>query len=125
VGTGVAAGGVYSIQVSALSDGPHAITAKASGGAGNESVPSAALILTIDTQAPAVPSTPVLDPASDTGVPGDNRTEVVAPTFTGTATVSSTVRLFSDGILVGTGVATGGAYSIQVSALTDGPHAIT
>ena len=34
------------------------------------------------------------------------------PTFTGTADSGSTVTIYSDGVAVGSGVASGGAYSI-------------
>ena len=53
VGSGVAAGGNYSITTSALADGPHSITAKATDTAGNTSLASAALSVVIDTAAPA------------------------------------------------------------------------
>src|SRR5207249_2122706 len=43
VGSGVAVGGEYSVTTSELADGPHAITAVATDGAGNPSASSAAL----------------------------------------------------------------------------------
>ena len=125
VGSGVATGGNYSITTSALADGPHSITAKATDTAGNASAASAALSVVIDTAAPAAPSTPDLAAASDSGNSTDNNTNVAAATFTGTAEAGSTVTIFSDGVAVGSGVATGGNYSIPTSALADGPHSIT
>src|SRR5262249_42171083 len=87
---------------------------------------SAALSVTIDTSAPVAPSVPVLAPGADSGTSNsDNVTNVAAPTFTGTAETGSTVTLFSDGVAVGSGVATGGGYSITVSTLSDGTHDIT
>ena len=41
----------------ALADGTHGITAKATDVAGNVSIASAALAVTIDTKAPAAPTT--------------------------------------------------------------------
>jgi gliding motility-associated-like protein len=83
----------------------------------------------IDTTLPVAPSTPVLATASDSGIsPSDNITSVVLPVFTGTAEAGATVTLYdTDGTTVlGTGVATGGNWSITVSpALTEGPHTIT
>ena len=70
------------------SDGFHAIRARA-----NYSYPatsgwsdySDALIVNLDTVSPAAPQTPVLDPSSDTGKPGDNITTDDTPTLTVTA----------------------------------------
>ena len=126
VGSGVATGGSYSITTSTLSGGTHNITAKATDLAGNVSVVSSALSVTIDTTAPATPSVPDLDPASDTGVSNtDNITDVATAVFNGTAETGSTVTIFSDGTAVGSGVATGGSYSIITSALAIGTHSIT
>ena len=55
---------------------------------------------------------------SDSGTRGDNITNVTTPTFTGTAEAGSTVSIFSDLVQVGSGTATGGAYTITTSALT-------
>ena len=49
LGTGTATGGNYSIVTSALSSGAHALTAKATDAAGNVSVASGSLSVTIDT----------------------------------------------------------------------------
>src|SRR5262249_46027859 len=62
----------------------------------------------------------------DTGVSNtDNITKLTALTFTGTAEAGSTVKLFSDGVQVGSGTPTGGAYSITTGTLTSGVHSIT
>lgn len=54
VGSGTATGGSYTISVSTLGAGVHNITARATDIAGNVSVASSALAVTIDTTAPAV-----------------------------------------------------------------------
>ena len=78
-----------------------------------------------DATAPSPPSTPDLAVASDSGASGtDNVTNVKTPTFTGTAEAGSTVKIFSDGVPVGTGTATAGAYSIISVSLSDGTHSI-
>ncbi len=59
VGSGTATGGNYSIAVSTLSQGVHSITARATDVAGNVSVASGALALTIDTTAPVVTETKI------------------------------------------------------------------
>jgi hypothetical protein len=126
VGSGTATGGVYTITTSALSAGTHVITATATDAAGNASVASPTLSVTIDNVAPAAPSTPDLIASADSGVSAtDNITNVVTPTFSGAAEAGATVTIFSDGVAVGSGVATGGNYSVTTSALTDGSHAIT
>ena len=80
----------------------------------------------LDTVAPAVPASPDLLAASDSGVSStDNITDVTTPTFTGTAEAGSTVTLFDGSIVVGTGVATAGAWSITASSLASGTHSIT
>src|SRR5262249_42863277 len=95
--------------------------------AGNTSSPSAALVLTIDTQAPAAPATPVLDPGSDSGVKGDNLTNVTLPTLTGTAEAGSTVTLYDGSTVLGTTTVNAtGAWSFTVSTtLADGAHSLT
>src|SRR5439155_6032868 len=92
-----------------LADGAYSFTAVATDGAGNTGPASAAFAVTVDTTINA-PSTPALSPASPDGVTSDS-----TPTFTGTAEAGSTVRILSDGVQVGTGVATGGSFTITVT----------
>ena len=127
VGSGVATGGNYSIALgTALADAAHSITAKASDAAGNTGVASGVLTLTIDTTAPAAPSLPALDAATDSGAAGDNLTDFARPRLDGTAESGATVTIYSDGVAVGSGVATGGNYSIALgTALADAAHSIT
>ncbi len=114
VGTGVATGGAYTVQLSAaLGDGTYSVTATATDAAGNVSAAGPAFVLTIDTTAPAAPSVPALLAADDSGTTGDGITNVKQPRLTGTAAAGATVRLYVAGSLIGTGVATGGVYTIQ------------
>jgi len=128
LGTATADGsGNWSITASTLSAGSHTITAKATDIAGNVSVASSGLAVTIDTSA-AAPSTPDLAAGSDTGVTTDNITSITTPTFTGTAEANATVRLYdTDGTTVlGTATADGsGNWSITSSTLSAGSHTIT
>lgn len=79
-----------------------------------------------DTQPPPVPSVPDLAASSDNGSSNsDNITNDNTPTFTGTAEAGSTVKIFVNGVEKGSGVATGGNYSITTSALDDGSHPVT
>jgi hypothetical protein len=80
-----------------------------------------------DTLAPAAPSVPVLDAASDSGVShSDNLTSTGTPTLSGQAEAGATVKLYDGATLVGTGTAdSGGNWSIVSSTLAEGNHALT
>ncbi|HTB80040.1 MAG TPA: Ig-like domain-containing protein [Opitutaceae bacterium] len=83
---------------------------------------------TLDTTAPAAPSTPDMTAGTDTGSSNsDNITNNTTPTFTGTAESGSTVTLYdTDGTTVlGTATATGGNWSITSSSLSSGSHTLT
>src|SRR6266568_3024753 len=86
--------------------------------------------VTWDVTAPAVPGTPNMTTATDSGYStSDNITSNTMPAFTGSpAEAGSTVTIYSDGSLVGTGSASGytGTGGItNTTALTDGSHNIT
>ncbi|HVZ43899.1 MAG TPA: Ig-like domain-containing protein [Ramlibacter sp.] len=82
--------------------------------------------IVIDTKAPLAPSTPDMTAATDTGSSStDNITGVTTPTFTGTAETGATVNLYDGVTLIGTGVATGGHWTITSSSLSLGAHSIT
>ena len=118
-------GGGWSTTYTPGADGTKSVQVRQTDLAGNVS-PAATLVFTIDTTPPAAPSVPVLDPSTDSGVPGDNVTNFNKPECTGTAEAGATVTIFSDGVAVGSGVAVGGNYSIVVTtALADGARSIT
>ena len=118
--------GIWSITITTdLTDGARVITAKATDAAGNVSDASASLTITIDTQKPATPVAPVLDPASNTGSVADNITADTTPTFTGNAENDAIVKLYVNGVENGGVVASGGSWSITTTALTDGAKSIT
>src|SRR6185369_3050700 len=130
LGTGVASGGAFSITTTALGQGSHTITAKATDTAGNQGAASTAYHVTIDTSAPAAPAITSLtdDVLPVTGTVADNGFSNDATlTIAGTAEAGSTVTLYdTDGTTVlGTGVASGGAFSITTTALGQGSHTIT
>ncbi|MEQ7798604.1 Ig-like domain-containing protein [Pedobacter sp. ASV1-7] len=84
--------------------------------------------IVIDTQAPSAPSTPVLAVGSDSGTSStDKITNITTPVITGTAESGSTVTLYdSDGTTVlGSGVASGGNWSITTTTLSQGSHTLT
>jgi len=74
---------------------------------------------------PAAPSTPDQAPSSDSGASGtDNVTKDNTPTFRGTATAGTEVRLFANGTQVGSSPITNGNYSVTAD-LADGTYSIT
>jgi hypothetical protein len=136
IGTGTvtdATTGAWTATVTtALSDGVHQITAKAADAAGNVSVLSSAVSITIDTIPPPAPINLTLDPASDSGTLGDNTTNDNTPTITGRGyVVGQTVQLFEGAtalsptaVVDGTGLI--GHWSITLSSpLSDGSHILT
>jgi hypothetical protein len=129
LGTAIAnANGVWSVATSLLGEGSHTITAKQTDTAGNVSSASAALTLTIDTEAPAAPAAPLLSPASDSGVAGDQITYIATPVLTGTVAPNASVVLYDgDGVTVlGSATADGsGQWSIASLPLSLGYHALT
>ena len=129
LGTATVVGdGTWSVTPDApLSEGSHDLSVTMTDAAGNESDPSAALSLVIDTTAPDAPAAPTLDSASDSGVQGDNTTNDGQPAITGSgATPSDIVTLYdTDGTTVlGTGIVTGdGTWSVTPDApLLEGSH---
>ncbi|MDP1689730.1 MAG: Ig-like domain-containing protein, partial [bacterium] len=129
VGSGTLTGGdqtVTGISVSDLDDGTLTAsvtltdTATNTGNAGTDTA-------TKDVGVPSAPSTPDLAAASDSNIDTDNITNVTTPIFTGTAESGSTVTAYDTNgtTVIGTGIATGGNYSMVVSTLSSGVHSIT
>ena len=94
-------------------------------------ISSATATVTIDTVAGSAPSAPVLaafdannTTVSDSTTQGDNTTNATTPTFTGTAALGATVKLYNNGSTtpIGTGVADGntGIYTIKVTTPLNG-----
>lgn len=84
-------------------------------------------LVNINANAPTTPSTPMLDPSTDSGVKGDNVTNVTTPLLTGTAQAGSTVVFFDFGAPIGSTLATsGGTYAfVPAVQLGNGQHSIT
>jgi hypothetical protein len=110
--TGLTDGGSYDLRVISTDNASNTFT-------------SPTMTVTVDNTPPATPSTPVLAPASDSGVADDNRTNDTTPTFTGTAAAGTTVRIFDGMTQVGSATATGGVWSITTSVLSQAAHTIT
>jgi VCBS repeat-containing protein len=105
--------------------GSNTLKVKVTDLAGNDSAMySAAYVL--DTLAPSAPSAPDLSAGSDSGIfLDDNWTNVTSPTLTGTAEAGATITLYDGATVIGTGVATGGVWSIPISGLASGTYQIT
>ncbi|MCK7453679.1 BapA/Bap/LapF family large adhesin [Enterobacter chengduensis] len=131
VGTGTAdASGSWSILLSTtLTAGAHSFTAQATDAAGNTSASSTSFSLTVDITPPALPVlTSILDDVGNAPTPVANGgfTNDAQPTITGTAEAGSTVKIFDNGVQIGSVTATGGAWSYTPSpALSNGPHTLT
>jgi large repetitive protein len=130
IGTGIvtnAATGAWTATVTtALPNGTLPLTAKATDAAGNVSVLSSGLAITIDTTLPAVPTRPILD--SSTNSSGLNITNFNKPKITGNGQAGSTVQLFDGATALSpTAVVDAfGHWSITLSAaLSDGVHNLT
>lgn len=112
-------------SISVAGNGLHTLTFSAEDNTGNVS-PTSTVLIRIDTVPPDAPSAPRLTTASDTGISSvDAITKVTAPVFTGTAEDGATVALYDGSTLVGSGVASGGVYTISSRTLTPGSHSIT
>ncbi len=118
------AAGTWTFTSAALPQGGHALTAKAVDASGNVSDPSAEVKVTIDTQAPAVPTVPDLAAGSDSAVNDDNVTSDNTPTFVGGAEAGSTVRLIEGTEQRGSVVATAAGYSVTSQQLGDGARTV-
>ena len=116
IGTASANGsGAWSFATGTLADGSHAFTAKALDAAGNLSVASSALNVKVDTVAPNAPN--IISDAVASGT---------ALIVTGTAEAGSTVKLFDNTTLVGTGIASAsGAWNINTGSLSGGTQNLT
>ena len=116
----VAPNGTWTFTSSVLTDGVHQITTTATDTAGNTSVASPALAVTIDTTAPTLAA--ALNASSDTGTVGDGITSDTTPTISGTGTNGDTITVIMPGSgEVLTAVVVNGVWSVTPTyALTDG-----
>ncbi len=127
IGSAIAAPtGTWTITAAPLADGTHAIAAIATDTAGNVSLASVALAVTIDTTALAA-SPPDMTAATDKGASNsDNITNDATPTFTGTAQAGGTITLLDGATTIGTARANAaGVWTITSAALADGMHSIS
>jgi predicted secreted protein len=126
IGHATATGGIWQITAAALGEGSHTVTAKAFDAAGNASVASGAISITVDSAKPAAMAAPTLALVSDSGVPGDGISKVATPLFSGSAEALAQVTLYDGATAIGTVKAgADGAWQLKAPALLDGVHAIS
>jgi len=114
----------YDYTGTTLADGTYSFTATATDAAGNTSAISTALIVKVDTAAPAAPV--VAGITTDTSTPGDGITRDNTLVLNGTAEANSTVELFQDSVSIGTAPADGsGVWSFATATLADGAYGFT
>ncbi|WP_182422050.1 Ig-like domain-containing protein [Aureimonas sp. ME7] len=86
--------GDWSITTSTLTSGAHTLTIRTEDLAGNLSVPSDGLAVTIDTTPAAVPAIPALAVGNDTGTSTTDRiTKINTPTFAGSGVSEANVTI--------------------------------
>ena len=117
--TASAVDGTFAVTpISPLADGPYSLQSVALDAAGNKSIGSVVLKLTISGTLPSVPTIGLLA-ADDTGIPADGVTNVNRPHLIGVTDAGIRVDLLNAAdVVVGTGTSsvTDGTYSIQPTA---------
>ena len=116
--------GNWSYTTLALPDGRHSFTSTDTNSAGNTSAPSSALVVTVDTVAPARPTVSSFSP--DTAPTGDGQTTATNLTLTGMGEANSTIQVFDGTSLLGTApVNAVGNWSIAANNLAVGSHSFS
>src|SRR5262249_40774323 len=129
LGTATVSGGNWSFTTSALSDGLHTLTAKATDIAGNITT-TPGVTATVDTTAPTetISSTIGTDTRSATTISSGGLTKDNTLALTGTVSDTNGVlptQRYDDLTLLGTATVSGGNWSYTTSALSDGLHTLT
>jgi hypothetical protein len=127
VAEGACVDGGYSLSPSsALSDGERSLTVKATNIAGNTSQASGATIVTILTSTPSTPDAPDLVADSDSGLSdSDNLTNDTSPSLSGSCLSNTVVAIYVDDTLATQQACDNGTYSVTLSGIADGVHAVT
>jgi hypothetical protein len=127
IGTATAnASGAWSFTAAALSTGSHSITAAATDVAGNTSVASKAVAVTV-AAAPTAPAAPkIASYSTDSGVAGDGITKDNTLELKGTAAAGSTVKIYDGSNQLGSTTADSkGNWDYITKVLTDAKHTLT
>ncbi|KYP83404.1 hypothetical protein WB66_17980 [bacteria symbiont BFo1 of Frankliniella occidentalis] len=129
LGSAVATGGNWTFTTPVLSNNPHSLTATATDAAGNISPATAARTFTVDTSAPPVAISTVMDNVAGGivgNLPNGSVTNDSTPTLNGTGENGSVVRIYDNGSLIGSTTVSGGAWSYTLAAQGNGTsHSLT
>jgi hypothetical protein len=122
--TTVDSSGDWSFITDQLTDGAHIFTVKDMDVAGNISLASSALSVTVDTQAPSAPAITSFSPYN--GTISESFSNASHLTLTGTAEANTTVAVFDGATQLGIVTATGsGVWNFITGTLSDGGHSFT
>ena len=111
------AGGNWSFVASTLNDGTHDFTATATDASGNTSATSGAKNVIVDTTPPINPTIGLQ--SVDSGVVGDNITNVKVVSLTGVAEINSTITIKDGAAVVGSAIANAEGVWNLVLDMTD------
>ncbi|MCG7390081.1 Ig-like domain-containing protein [Pantoea sp. ACRSB] len=120
--------GSWSYAAPALADGDHSLTATATDLAGNSSVATTPLLVTVDTLAPtAATGLQLSNDQSGTPVPVTGSvTNDPTPVLSGTAEAGGIVTVYDGATALGSATAgTDGSWSFTVPALSEGGHSLS
>jgi len=126
----VDASGNWTLQTSSLADGQHTLTVTALDIAGNTSISSANLKVTVDTTitAPTINLPNLSDSfgSGTTGTDSDNLSNVTRPGINGTAEAGAFVVIFDGATSIGSAIAdASGNWSTTISTSAVGIHSLT
>ena len=112
------ANGTWSLVTTALTDGNHSFTATATDSSGNTSAASTATNVIVDTAAPVIPTISLQ--SVDSGIAGDNITNVKVVSLTGVAEINSTIKVYDGGMVLGSAVANAeGVWNLSLNMSDD------
>jgi large repetitive protein len=124
--TTIAALPAYVKVTTALAEGPHTLSVRATDLAGNQDS-SPSVTFTVDTSAPTTATPDLIDVDDDGASPSDNYTRNPRPRFTVTAESGARVTLFENGMELGSAVSTAGVAMISLGEavwLDPGQHCV-
>ncbi|MES0283995.1 Ig-like domain repeat protein, partial [Citrobacter sedlakii] len=108
----------------ALSEGSHTLSVTASDPLGNTSTNSAAIVITVDTTAPATPALTVVD-GDDAPLSNGQATNETQPVLSGTGVNGERVTIYDKGVEVATVTIADGAWEYPSAVLGEGEHVFT
>ncbi len=124
IGSGTIASGSATYATTALTQGPHTITAVYVGDTNYATSTSAAITQTVNAAAAASTTTTVSSSLNPSTV-GASVTFTASVTSATAGTITGTVNFFDGATMIGSGTLAAGSATYATSTLTQGPHSIT